>query len=68
MYHIIKDSNLYSVSQRVSHLKGRIHIQHQFLVVHYSLHTLLGYLKRVCQVKPLFQSFPQILVTFVVNQ
>ena len=26
MYLIIEDSNLYSVSQRVSHLKGRVYI------------------------------------------
>ena len=26
MYHILEDSNLYSVSQRVSHLKGRVYI------------------------------------------
>ena len=27
MYHILEDSNLYNVSQRVSHLKGRVYIR-----------------------------------------
>ena len=69
MYHIIQDSYLYNMSQRASNLKGECtYIQHQFLVVHYSVQILSDYLEGGCLVKPLFQSFPQILVTLMINQ
>ena len=56
MYHIIEDANLYSVFQRVSHLKGRVYI-HTTPVFGYSLFNayIMMLFEKVCQVKPLFQ-------------